>query len=129
MTNIIEPHGNVEKHSLIDILNSYDSTDGELNLMNHTKYMDEDSLASLKIIHNNFLNILSLNCQSLLAKLDELKIFLNILKEKGIISHVICLQETWIDERFDTSLAQKNGYNFVSQNRSCSSHGGVAFCY
>ena len=38
---------------------------------------------------------------------------------------VICLQESGISEKYDSSLIQLNGYNCVSQSKSCSDKGGL----
>ena len=69
--------------------------------------------------------ILSLNCQSLNAKFDQLQIFINYLKTHGFCFSAICLQETWMDNDSDLSLFQIPGYTCISNGRSCTQHGGL----
>ena len=38
---------------------------------------------------------------------------------------MICLQETWLSENDDLSPFQIEGYNCVSQGKSCSNNGGL----
>ena len=75
---------------------------------------------------NNILNILSLNCQSLNSKYDEINIFLDQCFDQGCKIDIICLQETWIATGTDISLFNIANYNLISSEKSCSEHGGVA---
>ena len=75
--------------------------------------------------HNSFL-IFSLNCQSLNAKFDEIKIQIETFRNGGCEISAFCLQETWLGEDYDTSLLQIEGYTLISQGKICSSHAGLA---
>ena len=75
--------------------------------------------------HNSFL-IFSLNCQSLNAKFDEIKIQIETFRNSGCEISAFCLQETWLGEDYDTSLLQIEGYTLISQGKICSSHAGLA---
>ena len=68
--------------------------------------------------------ILSLNIQSLNAKFDELVILLHSLTNCKFSA--ICIQETWLTDKSDLSLFKIDGYNFISQSKICSAHGGLA---
>ena len=46
------------------------------------------------------MRILSLNCQSINAKFDKLKMFIDYVNDESPIS-VICIQESWADNEMD----------------------------
>lgn len=71
--------------------------------------------------------LLSLNCQSLFAKFDQLQIYLKHYVMSGCKFSLICLQATWLSAEHDTSMLHLDGYKFVYKPKSGSLHGGVAF--
>ena len=89
-------------------------------------YNDADFLSFCKKNKSNF-TMLSVNIQSLNAKLNDLKVLVKDLFNNNCPLSLICLQETWISDGCDTSLFKIDGYNFVSQPCICSSHAGLAF--
>ena len=56
-----------------------------------------------------YLNVLSLNIQSINAKFDEFKIALDQLNNKRSIN-IICIQETWVDSTTDTCVFKLPNY-------------------
>ena len=75
-----------------------------------------------KYRHYNGLFMLSLNCCSLLSKLDDIRSNLNYLDKKP---DVVCLQEIFhIPDDLDLGF---QGYNFFSKQRSLGKGGGVGF--
>ena len=68
---------------------------------------------------NEPLTILSWNCRSIYNKLSELKRFVNKMKP-----HVVCLQETWIQDPY---LPSFQNYNPIYKNRLGTRGGGLAF--
>ena len=68
---------------------------------------------------------ISLNAQSINAKFDSLLTFLEDTRQQNVILHVICTQETWLDEKSDLSVYKSKGYTCISQGKRCSSHGGL----
>lgn len=75
---------------------------------------------------NNLFTIMSLNCQSLNSKFQQIQIYMENYANLGCLPSVICLQETWLDHEADTSLFQIKNYTLLSKGKSCSLHGGVA---
>ena len=71
--------------------------------------------------------IMSINCQSLNAKYDYIKLLLNVFTQHEQPIQIVCLQETWIEDAslLDLSLFQIHDYNLVTQDRY-SVHGGLA---
>ena len=72
---------------------------------------------------------MSLNCQSLNAKFAEVKLLLDTFGKLNKPIHVLCLQETWIENLDLIDMAQFNidNYQLITKNRYASAHGGLAF--
>ena len=108
-------------------LDQLEDTD-EPNIFQHSKYYHDEDFIDLLKTKQNQLTILSLNCQSINAKFEQLKIYIEKYNShcSNNTIHVICLQETWLTAESDLSLLQLNGYNLISTPRSCSAHSGLA---
>lgn len=114
-------------HNLLSLLDtSSDETDESPNLMEHSPYVESQTLLDILNVKKDIFTIFSLNCQSLYAKYNELKIYIEEILDSQISFSAICLQETWLGDDCDASLLQLPGYNFISKPKSCSRHGGVA---
>ena len=72
--------------------------------------------------------IMSINCQSLNAKYDDIKLLLDVFTQHEQPIQVACLQETWIEDTslLDLFLFQIHDYNLVAQDRYARAHGGLA---
>ena len=113
--------GGLRANSLNHVLNNdnSDSLDGEPIAFKHSSYIDDDELIyQLKTKRNTF-TILSLNCQSLNAKIYKIKILVEKYKYNQCFFGVICLQETWLSDDSDTSLIRWLQLDFTRQRRSC----------
>ena len=75
-------------------------------------------------INTGIFKIMSLNCASINAKIDEIKIKLLEIQYNGTEIHALCLQETWLSDDSDTSLLQIDGFNLI-QGKICSAHAGL----
>ena len=80
-------------NSLTHLLNSFDMD--ELNIIQHSPYTSDEELIESRTRVMNGLNILSLNCQSLHAKFDYIKLLTEKFMSKNCPLQYICLQETW----------------------------------
>ena len=69
------------------------------------------------------ISILCLNCQSINAKCDELKLFLADVNIDCPIS-VICIHKSWVYENVDMSPFLLPNYSLIFENRQFSTHGG-----
>ena len=100
--------------------------DSECDLIMPSPYFNDETLiSSLKTKSQNF-SIYSLNCQSLKAKINQIELKIEYLRENGVEFSVICLQETWLSDDSDTFLLQIDGYQLLSQGKTCTSHRGLA---
>ena len=80
-------------NSLTHLLNT--SNSDELNVIQHSPYFSDDDLLQSSIHTNNFLSILSLNCQGLHAKFDYIKLLIEKFAASNCHLKVLCLQESW----------------------------------
>ena len=119
---IISNLGGFELNNLISIL---DIEDNEPQIIQHSSYYDIDSFKKLISNHNNIFSVLSLNIQSINAKLSELETFVEELLNVQFKFSVICLQECWICDQTDTCTFQIPGYDCVAQSKSSSERGGL----
>ena len=121
-TSILDGFGGVGMNSLINLLdvNSTQENDPnifETQLLKQSPYFNIDNMIShFKTMQNQFI-LISLNCESLNAKLDEIKIFLHHLEIHDCLPSAICLQETWLNKDADLSLLQLPDYTLVSQGK------------
>ena len=67
---------------------------------------------------------MSLNCQNINAKFNELQIIVEEINNNAL--SVICLQESWLKENSDFLLYNLANYKLINQFRTeCSDHGGL----
>ena len=124
--NILENYGGLEKNSLIDILHlDEENADEEPNIYEKSKYIDDTDLTDVLKAKRHVFKVLSLNCQSLHAKSDQIKIYIDQLRKNGCQFDILCLQETWINENNDINVFNIDGYEFISKSKTCSAHGGL----
>ena len=88
-------------------------------------YFNHDSLIKHLNKYNNSFKVLSLNCQSLNAKIDSINILLSQLNDHNIFIDAICLQETWLSDDEIPPTAHLNGYTPINSPKQCSEHGGL----
>ena len=116
---------NYEGFDLKSII-SDESANDEMSLFNDIRYYNNNEFIKLLKGKNDSFNVLSLNCQSLNSKFNQLKIYIELFKQNKVSIDAICLQETWIGDHDDCSLLQLEDYNFIKKGKSCSAHGGTA---
>ena len=71
--------------------------------------------------------MLSLNCQSISAKFDKLKLYLDDANSQNLIS-IICIQETWGHEGIDMNYFLLSNYRLIHANRRLTIHVGLIMC-
>ena len=83
-------------------------------------------ISHVQNINSKMFTILSLNCASINAKIDQIKIKIQQLENNGTNVSAVCIEETWLSDGSDTSLLQIDDYNLISKGKMCSSHGGLS---
>ena len=97
----------------------------ELNVIRCSPYITDDLLLQSMENRKYGLNILSLNCQSLHAKFDYIRLLIDKFMQKDCPLQAICLQETWFSSETDLSLYSIPGYHMISTGHYASNHGGL----
>ena len=120
----IDDIGLSESTSLTHLLSDDDSSDTlDINIIKHSPYYSESDFHNLQFMKGNF-SILSLNCQSINAKFDELQLFMDRINRIEEVS-VLCLQETWTSDKDDISLFQLSHYKLLHRGKQCCKHSGL----
>ena len=123
LTDIILEFGGIENNSLHKVID--DGNDNNIENIPPSSYININNLNAILQNNKDNFTILSLNVQSLNEKFDQIKIFLHDLNDHGHKISAICIQETWLSDQHDQLFFQLEGYNFISQPKTSSNHGGV----
>ena len=126
-------HGGLTANSLNHVLDvdAPETSNNDLNntkflLINHSPYYDREEFIQHHCNNSGKFSVLSVNVQSLRAKYNEFTILLKHLQNQGCDFSVICIQETWLPDNYDTIDLLLDGFNLVTQGTKCSSHAGLA---
>ena len=87
-------------------------------------YSDNDFIATLSN-SNNPVAILSLNCQSISSKFDDILILVEKVYQRNQNIDMLCIQESWLGEHSHYSQYNIDGYDMYYQSSVCSSHTGL----
>ena len=112
---VLRKYGGVNNNSLNQVLNLVNNNDRDFRIIKHSPYVTDNEFISFCIERRKHFTILSLNIQSIPAKLDQLQILLNELGQHQFEFSAICLQETWFSDDSDLRLIQIPGYTMISQ--------------
>ena len=94
----------------------------ELNVIRHSSYLSDDELIESRMNYMTAMHILNMNCQSLHAKFDYVRLLIDKLKKHNCALQVVCLQESWFSADTDLSLYMISGYHLISTGRYASNH-------
>jgi hypothetical protein len=91
--------------SLLDYLPDSDTLNDEEEpeVFHPSSYHNVDEFIDLLKSKQNVFTVISLNIQSLNAKLDQLRLYVEMFKINACNVSAICLQETWLDDTSDLS--------------------------
>ena len=128
--DILKNHGGWAINNFKDIIESLEN-DEEIEMVKISPYYSPNNMPVFLKKKDAF-SILSLNVQSLNAKLAGIKVMIDIFSQQGVRFPVLCFQETWLDELDEADYNRFNsldGYTLLSLPRRCSPHGGLAIYY
>jgi hypothetical protein len=125
--DILKNLGGLQNNSFLHVIDSNEIVqDEEPVLINHSPYVNDEMLVETIKCKSDVFKCLSLNIQSVNAKIQELRIYIEHLQQENCAFDAILLQETWLNESNNTDLLQINGYQLISQPCKSTSHGGLA---
>ena len=101
-----------------------DNDEHDQPIMQSLYYSDNDFIATLSN-SNNPVAILSLNCQSISSKFDDILILLEKVYQRNQNIDILCIQESWLGEHSHYSQYNIDGYDMYYQSSVCSSHTGL----
>ena len=123
--SFIHSTGLTEENSLVHLLNAISpQEENEADIIEHSKYYDDIDFNNALQSYNSKISMLSLNCQSISAKFDKLKLFLDDVNNQNPIS-IICTQETWGHEGIQMNYFSLPNYRLINANRRLTAHGGL----
>ena len=127
-TSLLRNRGGIERNNLNNFVQLYlDSEENETFPLSF--YHDLETIETELIPFKNEFIILSLNIESLSAKIDKLREIIHILHEKEIDISAIALQETWLSNKADIVLIQIEGYHEpISQGYICGKRWPSCIC-
>ena len=94
-------------------------------MIKHSPYYFDDNIKGANINFQMF-TIINLNCASIKATIDQIKIKLQQLENNGTHVIAVCIQVTWLSDESDTSVLQIDDYYLISQGKMCNAHGGLS---
>ena len=107
----------LENHGGVDPIGKTSINLNEMSSINYIVTPPYYTLEEMHKISNNKANLfvtVSLNCQSLPSKFDNLNVFVEDVNSNVTIS-ALCLQETWLGENFYWSLLQLSNYMYTTK--------------
>ena len=124
-SSILDKRGGIERNNLNNFVNQFLDHEESEAFPTSLYYKLENICADLLPIKDNFI-VITINTESIMAKIDKLCELIDIFNEKGIIISAIALQETWLKEEADTSCIKIPGYHEpVHQGYICGRKGGL----
>ena len=127
--SFIHNTGLTEDNSLVHLLATLSPLeDNEADVIEHSKYYDNVDFNNALQSYNSKISMLSLNCQSISAKYDKFKLFLDDVNNQNPIS-IICIQETWGHEDIHMDYFSLHNYTLVNANRCLTTHAGLSYIF
>ena len=106
-------------------LDSFSFEDFEPEIDINCRFYAEEHLSTLRDRLSKSFSVLTLNAQSLHAKIDEIRQLLYRMSQVHVYFNVVCIQETWLGDQDDPSLLALNGYDMICKPKHASAHGGL----
>ena len=120
--SFIHNTGLTEENSLVHLLDAISpQEDNEADIIEHSKYYDDIDFNNALQSYNSKISMLSLNCQSISAKFDKLKLFLDDVNNRNPIS---IIQETWGHKGIQMNYFSLPNYRLINANRRLTSGRG-----
>ena len=114
--SFIHNTGLTKENSLVHLLHAISpQEENEADIIEHSKYYDDKDFNNALQSYDSKISMLSLNCQSISAKFDKLKLFIDDVNNQNPIS-IICIQETWGHEGIQMNYFSLPNYRLINAN-------------
>ena len=128
--DILDSHGGLTDNNLCDLLHleedEYDNNLDEHVTFKLSEYFDIDSFTMYSTRNQSSINTMSLNAQSIWAKLDMLKLMLKNFDRLKFRVHVISIQEGWINGPQPFNILEIENYTpHIQPNQIGGQKGGI----
>ena len=111
--------------SLLELVNTHDD-EHNYNITQSPYYTDREMIDLLE--NKKTFTVMSLNCQSVASKFDELKFFIDEMMTHNCYVDVINLQESWPGGSSYYTDFTIPGYDLYMQPYTCTPYGGLITC-
>ena len=123
---ILREFGGIAANDISHILES-NPDDHEPTIINKSFYYMSDNMPLFMKSRDDTFTLLSLNAQSIYAKISKLQLLIQQLNLQNIRVDAIAIQESWLQHDgqhnvSDLTLLHIDGYNILSQGYSCSNN-------
>ena len=99
--------------------------DFEVQTFDDSSYIDIDRMTDNLKPHEKSYTLASLNIHSNNAKFYKITIILSYSNESNFMFSVICIHETWLRNKQETSVFEITRYNLIHKGKNCSEYGGL----
>ena len=115
-----------EENSLTHLIEQLDPIhEGEVNLIQHSIYYNNEEFMGAHKQFDGKLSILNLNCQCINRNFVKIKLFLEGINNNLMPISVITLQKTWAHNETNMNLFNLPNYAMVYDDSRLSKHGGL----
>ena len=125
--DILKQFGGLSKNNLREIFMNNEDLERTIDIVSHSPYISTEDIGSYLKDYSSDFSVLTLNIQSINAKIDQLRIFIDFLASNNFAFSAICIQETWISgPNPNFECLQIPHYQCITLGSVCSSHSGLA---
>lgn len=127
-TDLLNSLGEVYPNSQKSLIesNSVETDNNEPQLLKDSPYTNLNGLINVMKEKVDIFKCLSLDIQSLNAKIDQLRIYIEEFSLANYKFDAICIQETWLADGSSVSHLQIEGYILINFPCVLTSHSGLA---
>ena len=128
--DLLDSHGGIFNNNLGNLLHLDGENENDEDMEEITfklsEYYDTNNINTYTNRNKNSINIMSLNTNSIWAKIDGLKIQLELFERLNHRVHIISAQESWLNDNQNVSLLDIEHYTtFTQVNQIGGNKGGI----
>ena len=123
-SSILQDYGGVDSNDLRNILNAESDYENQsLTIIKASNYHDVNHIINKLSGKLNYFKVISFNAESIASKINEIKVFMELMSTYEVHFDAICINECWL-ENFGDDLNIQN-YTAFSLNSNVGKKGGL----